>query len=152
MTEEIRKAAMRAIAEKFQLPVYGQRVLQGGKKPCFTVELQEMEQKRLLGRRVERKTIFEIHYFCGEETTVVAEASRVVDGLYEALEIIGGTEKFAVNGMQEEKTADGVKVTAEYTYHVVLTEEKAEPMLRLEYNGRRRNGDEKTDIQQGTAE
>lgn len=151
MTEEIRKAVIGAIAEKFQLPVYGQSVPQGGKKPCFTVELEKMEQKRLLGRRAERKAIFEIRYFCGEETAA-AEASRAVDGLYEALEIIGGTEKFAVNGMQEEKTADGVKVKAEYTYHVVLTEEKAEPMLRLEYNGRRRNGDGKTDIQQGTAE
>ena len=40
MTEDIRKAVIQAISERFQLPVYGQSVPRGGKKPCFTVELK----------------------------------------------------------------------------------------------------------------
>ena len=66
MTEEIRKAVIQAIAEEFRLPVYGQVVPQGGRKPCFTVELKGLEQKRLLGRRMARKVSFEVNYFCSE--------------------------------------------------------------------------------------
>ena len=152
MTEEIRKAVILAIAERFQLPVYGQGVPQGGKKPCFTVTLEEQEQKRLLGRRAERKAIFEIRYFCKEAKTAAAEASRTVEGLYEALGIIGKTEKFAAGERKQEKMADGVKMTVEYTYHVLFTEEEVEPMLRLEYHGKGRIDDGKTDIPQGTTE
>ena len=73
MTEEIRRAVIQAIAARFQLPVYGQRVPQGAKKPCFTVELKETEQKRLLGRRAARKAVFEVTYYCGEEKAAAAE-------------------------------------------------------------------------------
>ena len=54
MTEEIRKAVIQAIAKEFRLPVYGQVVPLGGKRPCFTVELKGLEQKRLMGSRMER--------------------------------------------------------------------------------------------------
>ena len=76
MTEEIRRAVIQAIAARFQLPVYGQRVPQGAKKPCFTVELKETEQKRLLGRRAARKAVFEVTYYCGEEKAAAAEHHR----------------------------------------------------------------------------
>ena len=83
MTEEIRRAVIQAIAARFQLPVYGQRVPQGAKKPCFTVELKETEQKRLLGRRVARKAAFEVTYYCGEEKAAAAECAEALDGLYD---------------------------------------------------------------------
>lgn len=152
MTEEIRKAVIGAIAAEFSLPVYGQSVPQGGKKPCFTVELQELEQKRLLGRRAERKQRFAVRYFCKEEKTAAAEAGKVAEQLYGALELIGEGEAFAAGGMKLEKTADGLEMTVDYTYHVLFREEKAEPMLRMEYNGKGMVGYGKTDIQQGTAE
>ena len=153
MTENIRKAVIRAVSEKFGLPVYGQRVSQGGEKPCFTVELKEMEQKRLLGRRAARKVTFEVNYFCGEEKTAAAEGIEAVDGLYEALLIIGEDEKFAASGMKHEKTSDGVKFKAEYEYHIIFDEEEIGLMERLEYNGKEAVGyEEESDIQQGTAE
>ena len=136
MTEEIRKAVIQAIAKEFRLPVYGQVVPQGGKRPCFTVELKGLEQKRLMGSRMERKATFEINYFCGETKTVAAEGIEAVDGLYEVLLIIGENEKFAASGMKHEKTADGVKFTVEYEYHIVFVEDEAELMQRLEYNGK----------------
>ena len=136
MTEEIRKAVIQAIAEEFRLPVYGQVVPQGGKRPCFTVELKGLEQKRLMGSRMERKATFEINYSCGETKTVAAEGIEAVDGLYEVLLIIGEDEKFAASGMKHEKTADGVKFTVEYEYHIIFTEDEAELMQRLEYNGK----------------
>jgi len=136
MTEDIRKAVIRAIAERFGLPVYGQSVPQGGKKPCFTVELTGLEQKRLLGNRATRKVTFEVNYFCGEVKTAAAEGLEAVDGLYEILLIIGKDEKFAASGMKHEKTADGVKFTVEYEYHIIFTEDEAELMQRLEYNGK----------------
>lgn len=153
MTEEIRRAVIKAISEKFGLPVYGQRVPQGGKRPCFTVEITEMEQKRLLGRRAARKELVEIRYFCGEAKTAAAEGLAATDGLYEALCIIGADEKFAASGMKQEKTAEGVKVTAEYEYHILYDEEEIGLMERLEYNGKETVGYEtEGDIQQGTAE
>jgi len=152
MTEEIRRAVIRAIADNFLLPVYGQEVPQGGRKPCFTVELKGLEQKRLMGRRMMRKVIFEIRYFCGEEKTA-AEGLDVADEMYEVLLIIGTDEKFAAGGMKHEKTMDGVKFTVEYEYHIVFDEEAFERMERLEYNGEEVVGyEEKDDIQQGTAE
>lgn len=138
MTEEIRRAVMRAISERFGLPIYGQSVPQGGKRPCFTVEIKETEQKRLLGRRAARRTVCEICYY-GRKTA--AEASNATEGLYEALAIIGNTEKFAAGDMRHERTADGVKFTAVYEYHVLLAEADGGTMERLELNGRELVGD-----------
>ena len=153
MTEEIRRAVIQAIAARFHLPVYGQRVPQGAKKPCFTVELKETEQKRLLGRRAARKAVFEVTYYCGEEKAAAAECAEVLDGLYEVLCIIGKEECFAASGMQEKKTETGIRFTAEYEYHVLLEEDAAEKMERLKYNGKEAVGyEEKNDIQQRTAE
>ena len=153
MTEEIRRAVIKAISEKFGLPVYGQGVPQGGKRPCFTVEIKGLEQKRLLGRRAKRKVNIDIRYFCGEAKTASAEGLAAAEGLYEALCIIGTDEKFAASGMKHEKTAEGVKVTAEYEYHIIFDEEDTGLMERLEYNGKEAVGYEtEGDIQQGPAE
>ena len=153
MTEEIRRAVIQAIAARFRLPVYGQRVPQGAKKPCFTVELKKTEQKRLLGRRAARKAAFEVTYYCGEEKAAAAECAEALDGLYETLCIIGREDRFAASGMQEERTETGIRFTAEYEYHVILTEETTERMERLKYNGKEAVGyEEKGDIQQRAAE
>lgn len=136
MTEDIRKTVIQAIADNFQLPVYGQIVPQGGKRPCFTVELTGLEQKRLLNNRAARKVTFEINYFCGGMKTAAAEGIEAANELYEILLIIGEDEKFAASGMKHEKTADGVKFTVEYEYHIIFTEDEAALMGRLEYNGK----------------
>ncbi len=152
MTVEIRKAAVKAIAERFGLPVYGQRVEQGGKRPCFTVETAEATEQRLLGRRAERKVKLEIVYFDSRGKTTAAESTRITEGLYEALRIIGEEEKFAAAGLTREKTKDGVRVTAEYGYHILYDGEEEGLMLRLRHNGREAVGYEKEgDISQGTA-
>ena len=150
MTEDIRKSVIRAISEASGLSVYGQRVPQGAKLPCFTVELTGMQQKRLLGKRAERTAVFEVRYFCDEEKIAAEENAMAVDRLYEALLIIGKDEKFAASGMKHEKMTDGVKFTVEYEYHIIFTEEEAEKMERLKYNGKEAVGYEK--IQQREAE
>ena len=150
MTEDIRKAVIYAISEVSGLPVYGQTVPQGAKLPCFTVEMVGLEQKRLLGKRAERTALFEVKYFCGEAKTAAEENTLAVDRLYESLLIIGKDEKFAASGMKHEKTADGVKFTVEYEYHIIFTEEEAEKMERLKYNGKEAVGYE--EIQQRAAE
>lgn len=150
MTEEIRKAVIHAVSEKFHMPVYGQNVPQGGKRPCFTVELSEVTQKPLLGPRAARRAGFSIQYYCGDEKAAAVESATVADGLYEALFLIGKDEKFAASGMKQEKTADGVRFRMDYEYHVIYTEDEAERMQRLEYNGKETVGYE--DIQQRTAE
>lgn len=153
MMEEIRRAVIQAVSERFLLPVYGQYVPQGVKKPCFTVELKGMEQKHLLGRRMRRKVCFEVRFFDGGTKTAAADGLEAAEGLYEALLVIGEDEKFSASGLQHEKMQDGVKVRVEYEYHILFTEEEAELMGRLEYNGKEAAGyEEKDDIQQGTAE
>ena len=153
MTEVIRKAVIQAVSEKFRIPVYGQVVPQRGKRPCFTVELKGLEQKRLMGRRAMRKVSFVVSYFCGEGKTAAAEGIAAAEGLYEVLLIIGTDEKFAASGMKHEKKADGVKFTVEYEYHILFDEAETEQMERLKYNGKEAVGYEnKRDIQQGPAE
>ena len=95
--------------------------------------MKETEQKRLLGRRAARKAVFEVTYYCGEEKAAAAERAEALDGLYETLCIIGREERFAASGMQEERTETGIRFTAEYEYHVMLTEETTERMERLKY-------------------
>lgn len=136
MTEEIRKAAVKAIAERFGLPVYGQKVEQGGKRPCFTVETAEATEQRLLGRRAERKVKLRIVYFDSRGKTTAAERTKITEGLYEALRIIGAEERFAAAGFTQEKTEDGIKVTVEYSYHILYDGEEEGLMLRLQHNGR----------------
>ena len=151
MMNEIRKAVIAALAENFGLPVYGQAVPQGVKRPCFTVELQEMKQERLLGQRAARKVVFLIRYFSAEKDA--AESLVVAEQVYEALLIIGEDEKFAASGMEQEKSADGVNFRVEYEYHIIFTEDEAELMQRLTYNGKEAVGYEKEkDIQQRAAE
>ena len=153
MTEEIRRAVIQALAKRFSLPVYGQRVPQGARKPCFTVELKQGEQRRLLGRRAARKATAEVIYYCGETKTAAAEAQTVLEELYEVLCLIGTKERFAASNMQEEGTAEGLRFTAEYEYQVVLAEEAAEKMERLKYNGREAVGyEEEWSLQQRTAQ
>ena len=153
MTEEIRRAVIHAVSERFHLPVYGQKVPKGGKKPCFTVEIKQTEQKRLLGRRAARRVTAAVNYICGEEKTAAADTMQVLEELYEVLCIIGGAERFAAGGMTEKKTAEGIELAAEYEYHVIFEEEAAEPMGRLKYNGKEAVGyEEKGNLQQRTAE
>lgn len=143
MTEEIRRAVIQAIAKRFSLPVYGQRVPQGAKKPCFTVEIKQSEQKRLLGRRAARKATAEIAYFCGEEKMAATETQLILEELYTVLCVIGTKERFAASGMQGEKIAEGLRFTAEYEYQVIAVEEETATMERLQYNGREAVGYEK---------
>ena len=89
----------------------------------------------------------------GEEKAAAAERAEALDGLYETLCIIGREERFAASGMQEERTETGIRFTAEYEYHVMLTEETTERMERLKYNGKEAVGyEEKGNIQQRAAE
>lgn len=150
--EEIRRAAIRAVSERFGLPVYGQSVPQGGKRPCFTVEMEKMEQKRLLGRRGLRRATVTVCYFRGEGKAKAADDLQAADGLYEALLLIGQEERFAAAGMRHEKTADGLRFTAVYEYHILYDAEEAGMMERLEHNGRRAVGYEESGIQQGAAD
>lgn len=152
MTEDIRRGLTQAIRGRFGLPIYGQEVPQGGKRPCFTVEIAEIAQKQLLGRRCSRKVTFLIRYYCGEKKTAAAEALRIADGLYEGLRIIGEEEKFAAAGIRHEKTADGLEMTVSYEYHILYDADEA-MMERLEYNERKAVGyEEESDLQQKTAD
>lgn len=80
--------------------------------PCFTVELKETEQKRLLGRRAARKAVFEVTYYCGEEKAAAAERAEALDGLYETLCIIGREERLwrqAVCGRKGQRRASDLR-------------------------------------------
>lgn len=158
MTEVLRRAVVKSVAARFGLPVYGQAVPQGGKRPCFTVEVTGVEQKRLLHRRSRVTVAFLVCYYAGEgegrPAAQAAEFLEIADGLYEALFLVGDEEKFAAAEMKHEKREDddGLRFTAEYEYHI-LYEEEIPLMERLEYNGKRTVGyEEENGIQQGAAD
>lgn len=158
MIEVLRRAVVQGIAERFGLPVYGQAVPQGGKRPCFTVEVTDVEQKRLLHRRSCVKVEFTVRYYAGEgagrPAAQAEEFLRIADGLYEALFLVGDEEKFAAAKMKHEKREDDGRLdfTAKYEYHIIY-EEDIPLMERLEYNGKRTVGyEEENGIQQGTAD
>lgn len=155
MTEDIRRALIEAMRARFGLPIYGQEVPQEAKRPCFSVEIGEMTQKRLLGGRCSRTVEFLICYYCGEKKQAAAETLHIADELYEGLLIIGTKEKFAAAGMRHEKTEDGLQMTVRYEYHILPEQAEDEAMMeRLEYNERKMIGyEEKSDnIQQKTAD
>ena len=158
MTEVLRRAVIQGVAGRFGLPVYGQAVPQGGKRPCFTVEMTGVEQKRLLNRRSRVTAAFAVCYYPAEgaerPAAQAAEFLRIADGLYEALFLVGDEEKFAASKMQHEKREDDgrLRFTVEYEYHIVYDED-IPLMERLEYNGKRTVGyEEESGIQQGTAD
>ena len=125
LTEVLRWAVIQGVAGRFGLPVYGQAVPQGGKRPCFTVEMTGVEQKRLLNRRSRVTAAFAVCYYPAEgaerPAAQAAEFLRIADGLYEALFLVGDEEKFAASKMQHEKREDDgrLRFTAEYEYHIV---------------------------------
>ncbi len=62
----LKRAVIQALKEGFSLPVYGERVPQKTKVPCFSVTVEETVQKRLLGRRRAMEAKLKVRY-TGEE-------------------------------------------------------------------------------------
>ena len=63
----LKRAVIQALKEGFSFPVYGERVPQKAKEPCFSVTVEETTQKRLLGRRREVEAKLKVRYTGAEE-------------------------------------------------------------------------------------
>lgn len=58
----LKRAVIQALKEGFSLPVYGERVPQKTKVPCFSITVEETVQKRLLGRRRAMEAKLKVRY------------------------------------------------------------------------------------------
>ena len=58
----LKRAVIQTLKEGFSFPVYGERVPQKAKVPCFSVTVEETTQKRLLGRRRAREAKLKLRY------------------------------------------------------------------------------------------
>ncbi len=126
-----------ALEKSFAMTVYGEKVAQKEKRPCFTVEVKQGEMKPLMGNRREQRVSFIIRYFPKDGADELEKAAEVGNRLYEVLAIIGtGETSFAASAMKQEMREGCVYFYVTYYSHVVLKQD-FEPMGTLEYNGKR---------------
>ena len=126
-----------AIEKVFAMTVYGEKVVQKEKHPCFTVEVKHSEMKPLLGNRKEQTVSFIIRYFPEDGADELEKAAEVGNRLYEVLAIIGtGETSFAASAMKQEMKEGHLHFYVTYYSHVVLKQD-FELMGALEYNGKR---------------
>lgn len=150
MTEEIRRGTIQALQRQTGLPIYGQEIPQGGKRPCVTVEVLRESQHPRLGRRAEREVTLLI---CYEGEGSAAEKTGMAEHFSEALRLIGEKERFFCREMTWERTDKGLRLTASYPYLVELEAEEIGKMERLQQNGKGVVGYGRgSKIQQGAAE
>ena len=135
----LKRAVIQALKEGFSLPVYGERVPQKTKVPCFSITVEETVQKRLLGRRRAMEAKLKVRYTGAEEKAAVA------DGLYEVLWLVGSAERFGARSMSHTMTEDGVDFFVTYGWQIIV-EQQETLMERLEYNGEKVIGYEENEV------
>ena len=137
----LKRAVIQALKEGFSLPVYGERVPQKTKVPCFS----ETVQKRLLGRRRAMEAKLKVRYTGAEEKDKKEMAAAVADGLYEVLWLVGSAERFGARNMFHTMTEDGVDFFVTYGWQIIV-EQQETLMERLEYNGEKVIGYEENEV------
>lgn len=140
----LKRAVIQGLKEEFSIPVYGERVPQKTKVPCFSVTVEETTQKRLLGRRRAVEAKLKVRYTAAEEQDKKERAAAVADALYEVLWLVGSAERFGAGNLSHVMTADGVDFFATYGWQIVVEQQDA-LMERLEYNGEKVIGYEEKD-------
>lgn len=144
----LKRAVIQALKEGFSLPVYGERVPQKTKVPCFSITVEETVQKRLLGRRRAMEAKLKVRYTGAEEKDkkeTAAAAAAVADGLYEVLWLVGSAERFGARSMSHTMTEDGVDFFVTYGWQIIV-EQQGTLMERLEYNGEKVIGYEENEV------
>lgn len=141
----LKRAVIQALEEGFSLPVYGERVPQKTKVPCFSVTVEETVQKRLLGRRRAMEAKLKVRYTGAEEKDKKEMAAAVADGLYEVLWLVGSAERFGARSMSHTMTEDGVDFFVTYGWQIIV-EQQETLMERLEYNGEKVIGYEENEV------
>lgn len=145
MSIALKRAVIKAVHDTFLLPVYGEKVPQGAKMPCFSVIVQGSRQKRLLGRRRAVLQTLAVKYHTADRREGKEESVSVADRLYEVLWMVGDTEKFLAETLHHEETEDGIQFLATYVWYIIL-QENEEKMQRLEINGKKAVGYESSNI------
>lgn len=145
MSVVLQHAVIKAIHDAFLLPVYGEKVPQGAKMPCFSVMVKESRQKRLLGRRRAVFQTLAVQYHTVDRAEGKEESLSVADRLYEVLWMVGDTEKFLAETLHHKEADDGIEFLATYVWHIIL-QENEEKMQRLEINGKKAVGYDSNDI------
>lgn len=141
----LKRAVIQTLKEGFSLPVYGERVPQKTKVPCFSVTVEETNQKRLLGRCRAMEAKLKIRYTGAEEKDRKETAAAVADGLYEVLWLVGSAERFGARNMSHTMTEDGVDFFVTYGWQIIV-EQQETLMERLEYNGEKVIGYEENEV------
>lgn len=98
------------------IPIYADRVEQGLRPPCFSVNLLSREEKRMPGRRVRHLLPFEVLFFpaLAQKKIEIWETER---RMREALALIPVEDGFLRGGRIKSEQADGVlRVRADYSF------------------------------------
>lgn len=132
----LKQAVCKELKDRFSLAVYAEPAPQKIQMPCFTAEVTECSQKRLLGRRREMRVTLEIGYHTENRLSGREEALQIAEELYDCLWLVGSSEKFCAETMGHETKEGQMVFRVCYCWHVVQ-QEKETLMQRLEYNGRK---------------
>ncbi|MED1790336.1 hypothetical protein P4V47_23205 [Brevibacillus laterosporus] len=125
---DVRNAVMSAIKKAYPTAkVYGERLPQGFKEPCFFVLMLEGSQDKELDRRYKRFHPFDIHYF----TSSNSERYEVAERLIEVLELIDLKGK-PIRGIKMRHTIvdDVLHFFVDYNFHVVRPKPTVPKMQR----------------------
>ncbi|AYB38529.1 hypothetical protein D5F52_09800 [Brevibacillus laterosporus] len=135
---DVRNAVMSAIKKAYPTAkVYGDRLPQGFKEPCFFVLMLESSQDKELNRRYKRFQPFDIHYFASSNSERYEVAEKLTDilGLVEMQgKPIRGTK------MRHTIVDDVLHFLVDYNFHVVRPKPVVPTMQKLKIEGGLKDG------------
>ncbi|MCZ0853048.1 hypothetical protein O0547_26145 [Brevibacillus laterosporus] len=135
---DVRNAVMSAIKKAYPTAkVYGERLPQGFKEPCFFVLMLEGSQDKELDRRYKRFHPFDIHYFASSNSERYEVAEKLTDilGLIEMQgKPIRGTK------MRHTIVDDVLHFFVDYNFHVVRPKPVVPTMQKLKIEGGLKDG------------
>ena len=133
MTEKILDGICKAVSERFGIPVYTKRVVQGLDEPCFVVRLESSVTELFFGKRYLMKNRFKITYL--DQSKAEHENSiNIANGLCLALEVIdcGDVGKVRGSGFKCSVGEDMAEFWVNYDIFVYKADEEEDTELMWE--------------------
>ncbi|MBG9788571.1 phage tail terminator family protein [Brevibacillus laterosporus] len=135
---DVRNAVMSAIKKAYPTArVYGERLPQGFKEPCFFVLMLEGSQDKEVDRRYKRFHPFDIHYFTSSNSERYEVAEKLTDilGLIEMQgKPIRGTK------MRHTIVDDVLHFFVDYNFYVVRPKPVVPTMQKVKIEGGLKDG------------
>lgn len=129
-TKDIRRAIIKVLQDAFpNLSVYGDEIAQGFKEPCFFVKGLPGTQTKEIGRRYNRTTSFNIHYFAKGSDDAWDMDVKLYE-LFENLYVNG--DLYRGSGLTGEVVEGVLHFFVDYNFQVIRESENYPKMQELQ--------------------